>query len=757
MKTFRLLFLLSLAIGLSEVGDAQTQQLNLSNQEVRTTYVQQLAQQSVAEKEVAWSIAKSQGWTPRVQLDNALYELVAIRDGKVYMFTTNNVDAAISTATDLVRDTTPYDVSGIGQTVGIWDGGSVLSTHQEFNGRVTVMDGSASHWHSTHVGGTVGATGVDPAALGMAPDVDIDSYDWNNDQAEMVSRAMSSPGESDKIQVSNHSYGFTSGWDYGTVPPRWYGTWGNLESDNFGIYSAYTVEWDTICYNAPYYLPFKSAGNDRDDLHPNQGAQFAYYDGGWQTKNFDIATDPRDDGWDNGGFDTIPHRGAAKNVMTVGAVDDAVLNGIRHLPFATMAVFSGWGPTDDGRIKPDIMGNGIFVYSTDDDNDTDYTDLGGTSMSTPNVSGSAILLIEYYESLFSGQAMRASTLKGLVIHTADDLGNTGPDYSFGWGLMNTEAAATHIKEQYDNSDADFIVEGLLNGTNPTDNYTINSDGCMPIRVTLCWTDPPGSESTTLNDSTPKLVNDLDIRVTSPGGGTTYQPYILDPTNPSVTATNGDNTLDNVEQIYISVPAGEGDYTVEVSHKSTLVNNEQHYSLILGEVPESVFLDIKPQSCPNPLNLKSKGVLPVAILGTENFDVTDIEVLCVKLAGVSPIRSSFEDVTTPLANRQEECECNEEGPDGFVDLTLKFKTQEIVNALGEVSDGQMLPLTITGVLREEAGGTAIRGLDCVRILKKGKQDRIPPGLKKADLNSDGVVDQIDMCLLTEYWLKSYELD
>lgn len=139
-------------------------------------------------------------------------------------------------------------------------------------------------------------------------------------------------------------------------------------------------------------------------------------------------------------------------------------------------------------------------------------------------------------------------------------------------------------------------------------------------------------------------------------------------------------------------------------------------LALGACEVKVDLDIKPTSCPNPLNTKNKGVLPVAVLGTANLDVNDIDVSTVQLEGVSPLRSDIEDVAAPVSNRQDDCDCTTDGPDGFDDLTLKFDTQDIVAALGAVNDGQEVKLTLTGNLND---GTPITGLDCVVIKKKGK--------------------------------------
>jgi hypothetical protein len=136
----------------------------------------------------------------------------------------------------------------------------------------------------------------------------------------------------------------------------------------------------------------------------------------------------------------------------------------------------------------------------------------------------------------------------------------------------------------------------------------------------------------------------------------------------------------------------------------------------GIVEITVAIDIKPQSCPNPLNIKSKGVLPAAILGADDFDVTTIDPASIRLAGVAPIRSGMEDVSTPT-DKQDGCECTTEGSDGYTDLTLKFDTQEIVATLGEVADGEELILTLTGELLD---GTPIKGEDCIVVLsKRGK--------------------------------------
>jgi hypothetical protein len=544
-----------------------------------------LAGESEKRKAAAWAIAQKQGWVPKGDFNGVSFELMGIENNGVCIYRTCNVNAAISVASDLVRNTYPYDVNGLGLTVGIWDAGSVRSTHQEFVGRVTIRDGAANHDHSTHVGGTIGAAGVVASALGMAPSIHIDSYEWNSDLSEMTSRAMSYPNEPNKIQVSNHSYGYACGWEYYYSPPRWFGTWGHRESDLFGAYDSETSQWDELCYNAPYYLPFRAVGNDRDDSAPAEGQSFQYYRyPRWRTKTYDSSTDPYSDGWDNGGFDTIMIVCTAKNIMTIGAVDDAVTGGVRDISKAAMASFSGWGPTDDGRIKPDIVTNGIGLYSSTAGSDSSYASYSGTSMATPGAAGSAMLLVDYYKKLFPGQAMRASTIKALILHTADDLGNNGPDYTFGWGLMNTKAAADQIKDHSIFPGINKIAEGELDDVNSVADYQFKWDTASPIRATLCWTDPFAPELTGLDNRSPRLINDLDLRIIDPNG-LVYYPYVLDVNNPANTATTGDNRRDNVEQVFIFSPAIPGSYTVQVSHKGTLTNGQQYYSLILsGQSP-----------------------------------------------------------------------------------------------------------------------------------------------------------------------------
>ena len=139
-------------------------------------------------------------------------------------------------------------------------------------------------------------------------------------------------------------------------------------------------------------------------------------------------------------------------------------------------------------------------------------------------------------------------------------------------------------------------------------------------------------------------------------------------------------------------------------------------------PYIVPVDIKPHSWPNPINIKSRGVLPVAVLGTEFFDVETIDPSSILLVGIESLRSRYEDVAAPVTNPSPG-EYNTDGPDGFLDLVLQFDTQEIIAVLGEVNDGDELILTLTGMLQDE---TEIEGSDIILIRDKSSAS---DGMKK----------------------------
>ena len=514
------------------------------------------------------------------------FELQVIRNNIPQYYITNNINAADTVSTDecWLGGTLGLDLSGLGVTLGIWDAGRVRPGHTEFTGRVTQRDGlPALHFHSTHVAGTMIGAGVYPGATpqrtrGMSFKAELDAYDWNNDENEMANAA------SNGLLVSNHSYGFIVGWEFGNFGAGegwyWFGdtTVDNFEDFAFGFYSFQARSWDSILHQFPSYLIVTSAGNDRNDSGPGTGAQhYVISNGNWILSN---AARSRDG---NNGYDSLAHASGAKNVLSIGSVLD-ILGGYTSPANVLSSSFSAWGPTDDGRIKPDLVANGSSLLSAAENNNTDYITLSGTSMSSPSVAGSLGILIQHYRDTHNQEDMLAATLKGVAIHTADEAGsNPGPDYRFGWGLMNTLRAAEHITLDLNQPGA---IQELTLFQNQSVDETWPYTGSGPIWATISWTDPPGtSPNASLDPPDKMLVNDLDLVIIGPDS-TIYTAWILDPTLPLSPATTGDNNTDNVEKVRIDLP-GPGDYTFRITHKGNLVGNSggtlQDFSLCISGV------------------------------------------------------------------------------------------------------------------------------------------------------------------------------
>ncbi|MEY3895288.1 MAG: hypothetical protein RLZZ214_807, partial [Verrucomicrobiota bacterium] len=536
--------------------------------------------------------AVRQGLPLRTELPTGRVQEIVDFDGDrpVYL-TTANIYAAISTGANLLR-TSPYSLTGAGVTVGVWDGGAARSTHQEFGGRVTVKDGASIIDHATHVTGTIAASGFDPIARGMAASATVDSYNWTNDVSEMTSRGATTAGDAGKIYLSNHSYNFVSGWNYvnGGSPYRkweWYGsgTTSTSTENDFGLYNSYARDIDSLAAAAPYYLIFRSAGNDGTDS-PSVMDSVSLSPGGASVVSYNSASHPAGDGNYRGGFETIAYSALAKNVITIGATLDAVTSGTRDPSKATLNSFSSCGPTDDGRIKPDLVANGDGVYSSLGGANNSYGFYSGTSMATPNATGSATLLIQQFSNWFPGQAMRSSTLKGLLIHTADDRGNAGPDYKYGWGLVNVQAAADLIIDHFTYPTKLRITENQLTSSIKTRTHSFQWDGVSPIHATLAWTDPAGAINYTSDSRTSSLVNNLNLKIVAPNGSESFpyvMPFVGTWTQASMNspATTGINNTDNVEQVRLTTPPATGTYQAVVDCPGTLTGTSQNYSLLLS--------------------------------------------------------------------------------------------------------------------------------------------------------------------------------
>lgn len=526
-----------------------------------------------------------------------------------------------------------------------------------------MRDGSTNQSsHATHVAGTVSAAGVDADAKGMAPNVLVDSYDWLFDQSEMITAAATAPGQPGKLTISNHSYGASAGWRRNASNLwEWIGTGNdqNAYAPTFGQYSAEARNWDSIAYNAPYYLIFQSSGNDNNNNPANGNTVII----NGNSASYNSSIHPAGNGFyrntttdHNNGYENITGTGISKNVVTVGNVLNAVASGLRHPPNGTLNGSSSRGPTDDGRIKPDLVANGTFVYSAASGSNTAYANRSGTSMSSPSAAGSAALLVQLFRDRYPGGDMRASTLKGLLIHTATDVGNPGPDYHYGWGLIDTKSAADLIIDHHENPGSVRMIEDRLTSADSQRTYTFSWDGTSPIRATLSWTDPAGTATppTTHDLRTPSLVNDLDLRLTAPDGTTTHYPFVMPfvgdwtVASMSATATTGDNVTDNVEQVLIPNSAQSGTWQATVTYKGALTNDEQMFSLIFSgaeaTTPDLDLDSVTPNATPIDttvtLDVIGIGLVDGSSIRLRKSGRPDIVATSVAMSGLDRIRGQF---------------------------------------------------------------------------------------------------------------------
>ena len=429
---------------------------------------------------------------------------------------TNDSNRAITGAN--IVNAAPYNLDGSGITVLVYDGGTARATHVDFGGRLTVHDYSGMDDHPTHVSATIGGSGLASSGLyrGMAPGVLLESYGLQDDGTGQW--LYTNPGdiESDYGEAINSFGAMVSNNSIGTNV-----AWNGYSCDWEGDYGATDILLDQIVRGAlgsPFRIVW-AAGNER---------------GGSCGSTYHLTAPPAN----------------AKNHITVGALnsnDDS------------MTSFSSWGPSDDGRIKPDICAPGCQsnsdggVTSCFATSNTAYGVMCGTSMATPTVTGLSALLLQAWQEKFPGEDLpRNSTLKVLYAHNAVDLGNTGPDYKFGYGSVRIQQSIDFLKNN------SFIEAPISQGATRL-YYVYVPSGTAQLKATLAWDDYPGTVNTV-----PELINDLDITAIAPGSGTTYYPWTLDPSNPSVAAvrTAADHR-NNIEQVAVDAPPS-GTWTIVVS-------------------------------------------------------------------------------------------------------------------------------------------------------------------------------------------------
>lgn len=539
-------------------------------------------------KEKGWSIS----YTSRNKNKTSLMGLDFFGQPIYYTAFTDPVQTiTINTNKVWPSGSTGLNLSGASDSltnkIAIWDEGGVRNTHKEMAGRVTQKDNvTGSVDHSTHVMGIIMSKAVNPLAKGMAYDLKgAWAYDWNSDASEMAAAAANG------LLISNHSYGTVCGWDYNDDSSRWeyHGRYNEKEDYRYGLYNSAAAIYDSIAYNAPNYLIVKSAGNSRSSNGPSKNASGVWYNNDstyWrrdQSGKWINAGLRPDSLSSNNSYETLAADNNAKNILTIGAVA-GIQSGYSKKEDVVMSSFSCWGPTDDGRIKPDLVADGVSVYSPIASNDSSYGYSSGTSMSAPSVSG-ALSLLQELSYRINARPLRAATIKALAIQTTNEAGlYPGPDYKFGWGLLNTSEAAICLQNALSSNNAstsaDLVYEGnLLNGASQT--YTVIPSGKKAFKVTLVWTDVKGNVINELNNASPKLINDLDLKISI--GSNTIYPWNLNRTSPDNAAFRGNNSIDNVEKIEVDSALIGNAYTITVSHKNTLSRDQQAYSLIISGV------------------------------------------------------------------------------------------------------------------------------------------------------------------------------
>lgn len=555
----------------------------------------------------------------KAKLDQLKGRVAFVFDGNPFFYTTEDIRQgynantdALNTAGNVVGLTGAFNGENIKYT--IFDGGRVFATHTAFAnaaGRITNKEASTQSYsgHSTSVAGFIGARSITVSGGGLSGDIKgvainstIDSYMFDDTTL---------PGQSsasdvfDKIllanpNISNHSYGSNGGWlwgpSYGLPQSAWYwsgyysgGTAGTAY-DLQGAYLDNDANYDDIVYQNPSNIIVKSAGNYFGDGPTGSSVTSAYYRSGSSYVAFPAGATLPPNNCSNGA-DCITNGSLAKNIIVVAATDVITTNNFRYTAPTDVvhSSYSSAGPRDDGGIKPDIAttGTDVFAPSSSTAGSETYTNGSGTSYSAPVITGIIGLWTQIHKQLFTGSLLNAASAKTLLVHSAKEAGNVGPDPLFGWGYADAKKGAELLVGK-SNGTVIFNNESLTSGV--SNKKLVTASGSEPLKVTISWIDPaytnlPTTYQTIHNNRTSRLVNDLDLRIIDTTNNLIYYPWKLNAASPNTPATKADNNVDNVEQVVIDAPVAGRNYRIEISNKGTLVdnvgsNNPQNYSIIV---------------------------------------------------------------------------------------------------------------------------------------------------------------------------------
>ena len=497
----------------------------------------------------------------------------------------NYLTAQLSNVDDLYA--APYGLDGSGVSISFFELAPALASHAEFGGRLTVHDVSGSATgsnadHATHVAGTLGAAGtIQSTAKGMAPAVTLHEFDANDDGDFGVLLARKEKLPDVASVADSNSWGYVLGW---CGAPSCNNGWvWDETSEYYGGYDAFfSAPLDRVARDTDV-LMVHSAGNDADKLGP-LAPPFSHKHG--DDKDHTYCYSPSGSGTDcpatpcsvgakycektrhpqltsqlPAPWISIGIIASAKNVLSVGAVNSS----------KQIADFSSRGPTRDGRIKPEIVARGVTVYSTLSNGQ--FGNKSGTSMATPAVTGTAALLTQQWRKL-NPVNPRPEVLKSLLIAGVEDLGNPGPDYTFGFGLMDAKVSADLI-----------IADGgrgrrVKNGTltqGATFEVPVTITTPQRFRAVLTWRDPEVLIFADDDFAASALVNDLDVKLVDASGQETL-PYVLNRLTPDAVATRGVNTIDNIEMVEIT-NAPPGLYRLVVSGTRITAGPNQSFALV----------------------------------------------------------------------------------------------------------------------------------------------------------------------------------
>lgn len=631
--------------------------------------------------------------TPKEKFDEngRKQQLVGELDGMpLYIQSFDTLQSASVSADELwpaaawpfANNNTGLNLSGAGTTLGLWEvDGGMNASHTELGAPRVVQKDNATldpTGHATHVAGAMAGAGALnlgflPAAFNesrrVAYGANVFGYNTAGIVAERLSAAAGNVTDP-PLRMSNNSWGLPGPWvqfDNNPLPPEPAG----VDTDGDGIFGEPNVDlrwkWngptnpafqedfqfgfyfpavsgisggvvnDTFMHlDATRHLLVFACGNDRA-IGP-QTAPATYFIG---TTEISSTAQPRD--WqngDDGGFDTIASPATAKNVLSVGSCEDVYRQvgnqftaGFSSGAVVLPSAFSGAGPTDDGRIKPDLVavgspsaiaraafgfnftpavGNpfGVLVGPTNGGAGNYTIGIQGTSFSAPSVSGLLGLVMQrrhqLYPTLPASEAWQGSTLKAIAINGCDDVGAPGPDYRMGHGPANAQHSVQVVTHEHANGCGSLVKE-LLMAPGASVSWIVRSTGAVPLSVTTAWSAPAGPALTvasTPESQVPMLVNNIDLRVeylgpditTVPGPSTpvtTFLPWVLNPdltgeTNAlrSAAAVRGLDNRNNVEKASIATPAA-GRYRITLTHSGGLPGNPAPSNQLVSTVLSGV--------------------------------------------------------------------------------------------------------------------------------------------------------------------------